>query len=106
MGSEAAKGSPACTTHAVSTGRSSAQRNKDRATIRKTQANCHICGLAIAYELQWPDPQCFVVDHVVPIVKGGADNLTNKRAAHASCNSKKRARLVAPIVRHSGSLNR
>ena len=90
----------------MSTGRSSAQRNKDRATIRKTLANCHICGHAIDYTLQWPDKMCFVVDHVVPLTKGGADNIENKRAAHATCNSKKRARLVAPIIRRSGALNR
>jgi len=46
----------------------------------------------------------FVVDHVVPLAKGGADALDNKKAAHRGCNSTKRARLVAPIVRRSGTL--
>jgi 5-methylcytosine-specific restriction endonuclease McrA len=47
----------------------------------------------------------FVVDHVMPLAKGGADTLDNKKAAHRECNSKKRARIVAPIVRRSGTLD-
>lgn len=46
----------------------------------------------------------FEVDHLVPLSKGGADNLSNKKAAHRACNSKKRARDYAPIVRRSGTL--
>jgi 5-methylcytosine-specific restriction endonuclease McrA len=84
--------------------RNTAQQSKDRARIRASRPACHICGEPIDYDLQWPHPRCFVVDHIIPLKRGGADNLTNKAAAHAECNSKKRARLVAPIVRRSGSL--
>lgn len=86
------------------TKRDSATRHKHRARIRKDQPACHICGNTIDYTLKWPDPKCFVVDHITPLAKGGADTLANKKAAHNECNSKKRARLVAPIVRRSGSL--
>jgi 5-methylcytosine-specific restriction endonuclease McrA len=85
--------------------RNSSKRDKDRATIRRSGAGCHICGQPIDYSLPYLDPMAFVVDHVVPLSKGGADHLSNKRAAHRECNSKKRARLVAPIVRRSGSLD-
>ena len=88
------------------TERNTTQRNKDRWRIRATKAACHICGETIDYELKWPDPMCFVVDHVIPLHKGGADTMANKAAAHNTCNSKKRARLVAPIIRRSKSLNR
>ena len=88
------------------TERNTTQRNKDRWRIRATKPNCHICGETIDYQLKWPDPMCFVVDHVIPLHKGGADTMANKRAAHNTCNSKKRARLVAPIIRRSKSLNR
>jgi len=47
----------------------------------------------------------FVVDHVIPLAKGGLDIMENKKAAHRACNSTKRARLVAPIVRRSGTLS-
>lgn len=85
--------------------RNTRKRDTDRARIRRSGSNCHICGGPIDYALPWMDPMAFVVDHVVPLARGGSDDLDNKRAAHRSCNSTKRARLVAPIVRRSGSLD-
>lgn len=84
--------------------RNTAQRDRDRARIKATGANCSICGASIDYSLPHTDPMSFVVDHVRPLAKNGADNLANKAAAHAICNNKKRARIVAPIVKRSGSL--
>lgn len=89
---------------AAKPGRNTAQRDRDRDSIRKTNAACHICGEAIDYKLAWPHPRCFVVDHVIPLKRGGLDIRSNKAAAHNECNSKKRARLVAPIIRRSGAL--
>ena len=89
----------------VREGRSDMLRKKHRATIARTKPACYLCGEPINYELRYPDPRSFVVDHVIPIAKGGSDELHNKRAAHHECNSKKRARLVAPFVRRSGSLD-
>ena len=88
----------------MGTNRSSANAKHFRRVIAKTKAACHICGAGIDYDLPWKDPMAFVVDHVIPLHKGGTDTLGNARAAHRSCNSKKRARLIAPIVRRSGSL--
>lgn len=84
--------------------RNTAQRDRNRARIKATRANCHICGGAIDYTLPYLDPMSFVVDHVIPLAKGGTDHIDNLKAAHSLCNNKKRARLVAPIVRRSGSL--
>lgn len=89
-----------------STPRNTAQRDKDRARIKASRPNCHICGKPIDWDADHLDPLAFVVDHVIPLAKGGADTLANKRAAHRSCNSLKRARIVAPIIRRSGSLDR
>jgi 5-methylcytosine-specific restriction endonuclease McrA len=86
-------------------GRGSAQDKRDRARIRLARPACHICGEAIDWDANWLDPKSFVVDHVIPLAKSGPDTYANKAAAHRECNSKKRARLVAPIVRRSGSLN-
>jgi len=63
-------------------GRSDALRKKHRAIIAKAQPACHICGKPIDYTLSYPDPDCFVVDHVVAIANGGSDALSNKKAAH------------------------
>ena len=85
--------------------RNTAKRDRDRARIRATKANCHICGQTIDYALPHTDPMSFVVDHVIPLAKQGPDTISNKAAAHRACNSKKRARLIAPIVRRSSSLS-
>jgi 5-methylcytosine-specific restriction endonuclease McrA len=86
------------------TQRSTAMRTRMRERIAKTRAACHLCGHAIQYELPHTDPRSFVVDHVTPISKGGADSLENAAAAHKECNLKKSARLIDPTVRRSQSL--
>lgn len=87
------------------TGRSDQLRKKHRDTIARNKPNCGICGEPIDYSLRYPNPRSFVVDHIRAIAKGGADTLSNKQAAHHGCNSKKRARDYAPIVRRSGALD-
>lgn len=84
--------------------RDKALAKKWRERIRRTKPVCHICGEAIDWEADWLNPRSFVVDHVVPLTKGGTDTLANVKAAHRECNSKKRARVIAPIIRRSGSL--
>lgn len=93
------------------TNRNSAQRERDRRTVARTKAGCWICGKPIDYDLASPHPESFEVDHVIPLSSAKTDaereqldTLANKRASHRRCNSKKRARAVAPIVRRSGSL--
>jgi 5-methylcytosine-specific restriction endonuclease McrA len=92
--------------------RNSQQQERMRKAIAATRAACHICGAPIDYRRPYylpgthtPDPEAFVVDHVIPIARGGKHDLSNARAAHAGCNSKKRARLIAPIVKRSQTLN-
>ena len=85
--------------------RNTSQRDRDRAAIRKTGAACHICGQAIDYTLPYLHPMEFVVDHLIPLKRGGPDDLTNKAAAHRSCNGTKGTRPYAPIVRRSKSLD-
>jgi 5-methylcytosine-specific restriction endonuclease McrA len=71
------------------TGRSTTQRDRDRAAIRRDRPPCGICGGDIDYSLPYLDPMSYVVDHVVPVIKGGEDIITNKQAAHRLCNSRK-----------------
>ena len=85
--------------------RSTSRRIAHRKAIARSRAACHICGQPIDYALPSADPMSFVVDHVVPLSKGGADELANKAAAHKRCNAAKAARMVAPIVRRSGALD-
>ena len=85
--------------------RNTTQQDRHRTRHRATRSACAICGQPIDYDLKWPDPKSFVVDHIIPIARGGSHDYSNTQAAHADCNSKKRARLVAPIIKRSGALN-
>ena len=62
--------------------RNSARRDRHRQQIARGKPNCHICGQAIDYKLHHLDPGAFVIDHVVPLTKGGEDALSNIKAAH------------------------
>ena len=103
--------------------RDTTTRRRYRTALRRSGAGCHICGAPIDYTLRWldgehgpkcrgsncrgcvPHPMRFEADHVVPLKRGGADTLENSRASHRQCNNAKRARLVAPIVRRSQSVD-
>jgi 5-methylcytosine-specific restriction endonuclease McrA len=62
--------------------RNTATRDRDRAAIRRTKPPCGICEQPIDYTLKSPDPMSFEVDHIIPLAKGGLDELANKQAAH------------------------
>jgi 5-methylcytosine-specific restriction endonuclease McrA len=82
-------------------------RDRHRQQIRKTQAACGICGQPIDYELPHTDPMSFVVDHIIPLIRGGTDTLDNKQASHRACNQAKASRIDgAGIVKRSNSLTR
>lgn len=67
---------------AALTARNTTKRDRDRAAIRRAKPPCGICGEPIDYSLPYLDPGEFVVDHIVPLAKGGTDELANKQAAH------------------------
>lgn len=71
------------------TARSTTTRDRDRAYIRRTKPPCGICEGEIDYSLRHPHPRSFVVDHILPLNKGGTDTLDNKQAAHRDCNRTK-----------------
>lgn len=54
--------------------------------MRSQEMPCSICGLPINYELKYPDPWSFTVDHVVPITSGGTSDIENLAPAHLKCN--------------------
>ena len=76
------------------TTRSTTTRDQHRNAIRRTKPPCGICGQPIDYTLPYLDPGEFVVDHVIPLSRGGDDALTNKQAAHRSCNRDKSDKLA------------
>lgn len=82
----------------MSAGRNTTQRDRDRKAIRREQPPCALCGDPIDYTLRTPDPMSFEVDHVVPIARGGADDLSNKQAAHRKCNRDKWHKLDRRVI--------
>lgn len=79
-------------------------RDKHRATIRRGEPPCWICGQAIDYAADWLDPNSFTIDHVVPLHKGGQDRLDNIKPAHRGCNRAKGTRNHAPIIRRPAGI--
>lgn len=64
------------------THRNTTIRDRHRKTIARDAPPCGICGGEIDYDLTHPHPRSYVVDHIIPIAKGGLDELANKQAAH------------------------
>ena len=89
------------------TKRSTTTRDRHRKTIARGKPPCGLCGDTIDYTLPYMDPREYVVDHIVPLHRGGADTLENKQAAHRSCNRAKGSKVNGgPVLRRSGSLAR
>lgn len=62
------------------------------AQVKATYPNiCHLCTMPIDMSLHHHDPMSFTVDHVIPISidQSKAEDITNLRPAHKTCNSRK-----------------
>lgn len=67
---------------------------KAKRRLLKTQRVCGICGREIDKSLKYPNPLSAVIDHIIPISKGGhPSDLTNLQIAHWQCNSRKSDKL-------------
>lgn len=77
--------------------RSTATRDKHRRYIRRTKPPCALCGGEIDYSLHYLNPMAYVVDHRVPIARGGEDTIQNIQAAHRTCNESKGAKLDSEL---------
>jgi 5-methylcytosine-specific restriction endonuclease McrA len=51
---------------------------------------CHICGDPVDRDAVVPDLAAPVLDHVVPLARGGSHSEANLKTAHFYCNSVKR----------------
>lgn len=56
--------------------------------------DCYLCGLPLTGETH--------MDHVIPLVKGGAHSMDNLRPTHATCNLSKGNRLLSELPWYSG----
>ena len=64
------------------------ERNKKR--ILKTKHTCGICGRDVDKTLAYPHPLSPVIDHIIPVSKGGnPSDLSNLQLSHMGCNRQK-----------------
>ncbi|MFC8531389.1 HNH endonuclease [Nocardia sp. NPDC057227] len=82
--------------------RNTTTQNRHRAYLRRSRPPCHLCGGEIDYSLHWRDPLSFVVDHVIPLARGGEDTRENTRAAHRHCNRQKSDKLLDELAARPG----
>lgn len=67
---------------------------KNRKKILATQSICGICGGIVDKKLKPPHPLAPVLDHIMPVAKGGhPSDINNMQLAHASCNRQKSDKL-------------
>lgn len=59
---------------------------------------CWLCGEEIDLALRAPDKRSATADHVVPLARGGSDDLSNLRPAHFACNSRRGARIDCAVI--------
>ena len=65
-------------------------RRKVRAWLKAQGLPCHLCGMAIDYDLPAGDPMSFEVDEIIPVSKGGSPfDRANVAPAHRICNQKR-----------------
>lgn len=60
-------------------------------------SNCHICKLPIDTTLPRTSKQGLTVDHVIPLSKGGKDEIENLRPAHWICNNWKSDKILEDL---------
>jgi hypothetical protein len=53
---------------------------------------CGICHEEVDRTLSHPDPLCASVDHIIPLARGGTNDLDNLQISHLRCNLSKGAR--------------
>lgn len=78
-------------------GRDKSKVQRYKRIARLNQEYCSICGLPINYDLTFPDPWSFTIDHVTAIAKGGDSTPGNLSAAHLKCNRAKGTAAFLPI---------
>ena len=58
---------------------------------------CQLCSEPIDKDAAWPDGNSPVIDHIVPISRGGSHTRDNLQTAHAHCNAVKSDRMEDEI---------
>jgi len=60
-------------------------------------SNCYLCNSEIDLDIARNSRRGATVDHVIPLSRGGSDELENLRLAHWECNNKKSNKLIEEL---------
>ncbi|MFJ8594867.1 HNH endonuclease [Streptomyces sp. NPDC093598] len=96
FGTPVAYCSTACRRRERLTLRRALQHDLDAGTVSRIAIyqrdgwTCHICGDPVDRDAVVPDLAAPVLDHVVPLARGGTHDEGNLKTAHFYCNSVKR----------------
>lgn len=77
------------------TARNTSRRDRHRKHVARGKPPCHLCGQDIDYTAHHLEPLSFTIDHVIPLDKGGPDELflpdgtPQILPAHRKCNREK-----------------
>lgn len=70
------------------------QFEANKRIVLATQDVCGICGRPVDKTLRSPHPLSAVVDHIIPVAKGGhPSDISNLQLAHRQCNAQKSDKL-------------
>ena len=75
---------------AARVGRKNAERHRwtIQTLIRKHGGLCHLCNKPVEMHDEH-SPTYATIDHIVPLSRGGSENLSNIALAHRGCNASK-----------------
>lgn len=71
-------------------------RARALAELRENGGKCWLCGEHIDLARRWPDPLCFVADHVTPYAVSG-DPHGQTKPAHKVCNERRGSKTAGMI---------
>lgn len=73
-------------------------RNRHRRILTRRGDDCHLCGEPIDYGItDHLHPLSFQIDHIVPIARGGLDELSNLASSHRRCNRERGDKLLSEM---------
>ena len=76
--------------------------NRNRKSILANEDVCAICGGPVDKTLKAPHPMSAVVDHIIPVSKGGDPAaMENLQLTHWACNRQKSDKLPAAAVKET-----
>ncbi len=76
-------------------------KKKDGCVLSKSISGspewCYLCGLVIPKIADHRHPLYGTIDHVVPLSRGGAQSISNRKPAHHLCNRSKASFMIEEI---------